>query len=89
MQQTPQTPANLNDFYESIINWYHCAKYPQVLIDDIMKTHPAESLGPFLNATPETVARVFTKEYAIDNELIYQVEPDKLIKQVKRYAREY
>ena len=54
-----------------------------------MKTHQPETLGPFLNATPETTARVLTKEYAIDNQLIYQVDPKKLLKRVDRYHHEY
>lgn len=89
MQQTSATPTNLNNFYNAIIKWYHCANYPESLIKDIMKTHQPETLGPFLNATPETTARVLTKEYAIDNQLIYRVDPKKLLKRVDRYHHEY
>ena len=89
MQQTPSTPENLNNFYNAIIRWYKCSKYPQILIDDIMKDHPANSLGPYLNATPETVARIFTQEYAVTNELIYKFDPKKLTERVRRYKHEY
>lgn len=59
-------------FYNEVIRWYQACQYPQTLINDIMKYHQPDTLGPYLQATPETVARIFVREYAFDNQLIYE-----------------
>ena len=59
MQNKPKTTTER--FYNDIIRWYHACQYPQALIDDIMKYHQPDTLGPYLQATPETIARVCTK----------------------------
>lgn len=66
---------DLEEFRKQIIDWYKVSNYPQVLIDDIMKDYPASSLGPMSQGTPQTVARLLVKEYAISNKLIYDVSP--------------
>ena len=72
MKNYPKPKTTTERFYNDIIRWYHACQYPQALIDDIMKYHQPDTLGPYLQATPETIARVFVREYAFDNQLMYE-----------------
>ena len=75
---------DLEEFRKQIIDWYKVSNYPQVLIDDIMKDYPASSLGPMSQGTPQTVARLLVKEYAISNKLIYDVSPTRIATALRR-----
>lgn len=66
-----ETKKATERFYHDIVHWYRVSQYPQELIDAIMQNHQPNTLGPYLQATPETVARVFVREYADANRLTY------------------
>lgn len=71
MENYPKAKTTAERFYHDIVRWYHVSQYPPELIDAIMKDHQPNTLGPYLQATPETVARVFVREYAYANQLTY------------------
>ena len=79
MNNYPKAKTTADRFYNDIISWYHACEYPQALIDDIMKSHQPKTLGPYLQATPQTVARIFIREYAFNNELVYDGIEEHLI----------
>lgn len=71
METYPKPKTTAEQFYRDIVHWYHVSQYPPELIEAIMKNHQPNTLGPYLQATPETVARVFVREYAAANQLTY------------------
>lgn len=61
-------------FVQKIINWFKAAQYPQVLIDAIIVETPEEEILKYIHATPETIARILTIEYAEHHSLPYHIK---------------
>lgn len=61
-------------FVQKIINWFKAVQYPQTLIDAIIVETPEEEILKYIHATPETIARILTIEYAERHSLSYHIE---------------
>lgn len=80
-----QTPEEL---VENIEKWYNANHFPQILVDTLMKRISNTNLNQYLQATPETMARIFLREYAEDSHLVYSIKDQQHAEQIKKLTKD-